>query len=339
MKPIRLLFGAVLALTLLPAAAIAQTNVAPGSGDSYLAPIVVSNSQSPQPFPGVLGFDVDTTNYTIESGNPNLWGGNGSEFNQCGNSIYGKTVWSIIYANRYGRIDITAAGYDSVIGLASFKDPNTPAPTGGPCTDRLSGRIESFARDNLPTVKKNHWYAIQVGGFQNQDGTINGGQLEVNVELLPPNPVIGDAGLSWVSTKGGIKVKSVRIDGPKGSVITVACTRHKCGKNQSFAVSKATPLIEQPVLKANPLARFKTMKKQQPTAPDRTVVHAAASKNVFKGRTIKNGTRLTVAVEADDQIGELFYWDVKKNAAGTKAIGCIEPGSTKVQALGSCDGK
>jgi hypothetical protein len=335
MKPIRFLAGAVMALALLPASALAQTPEPPGSGDNYLQPIVVSNSANPQPFPGVLGFDVDTTNYTLE--NSPTFGG--VEFNQCGTSIYGKTVWSIIYTNRYGRIDITAAGYDSVIGLASFKDPNNPTPAGGPCTDRLSGKIESFARDNLPTVKKNHWYAIQVGGFQNQDGSINGGALEVNVELLPPNAVIGDAGLSWVSTNGGIKVKSVRIDGPKGSVITVACTKKKCGKNQSFQVSKATPLIKQPVLKANPLARFKTMKKLEPTAPDRTVVHAAASKNVFKGRTIKNGTRLIVAVEAKDQIGELFYWDIKKNAAGTKAIGCIEPGSTKVQALGSCDGK
>jgi hypothetical protein len=334
MKPICLIAGAVAAVALLPATALAQTTEPPGSGDAYLSPIVVSTSQSPQPVPGVLGFDVDTTAYTTEDGAA-IFGG-GPEFNQCGNSAYGKTVWSVFYSNRYGRIDITAAGYDAVIGLASFKSPSEAAPVGGPCTDRLSGKIESFARDNLPTVKKGSWYAIQVGGFRGPDGNFAGGPLEVNVELLPPDVVIGDAGLSWVSTNGGIKVKSVRIDGPKGSVITVGCAKKKCGKTQSFGIKK--PVITQPILKSNPLAKFKTLKKQQPAAVDNGVVRAA-SKTVFKGRTIKNGGRLVVIVEQQDKIGELFYWDVRKNAAGTKTIGCVEPNSSKVQKLGTCDGK
>jgi hypothetical protein len=66
-----------------------------------------------------------------------------------------------------------------------------------------------------------------------------------------------------------------------------------------------------------------------------------ATKNVLRGRTIKNGSRLIVAVvsQFDDQIGQVFYWDVKSNAAGPKNIGCAEPGSTRFQRLGTCDGK
>ena len=59
------------------------------------------------PSPSVLGFSADNTNFSLE---PN-------EFNQCGNSIYGKTAWSLFSVNRTGRIDVTTAGFDSVIAI------------------------------------------------------------------------------------------------------------------------------------------------------------------------------------------------------------------------------
>ena len=126
MKPIRFLVGALVVLALLPATAMAQA----GPGDNYLAPNFLADQQNPLPLsPAVLGFSADTTNYTTET-NPSLFGGNGQEFNQCGSSIYGKTVWAVFYTNRYGRLDITASGFDSVIGLASFDRPAEPGAEG-----------------------------------------------------------------------------------------------------------------------------------------------------------------------------------------------------------------
>jgi hypothetical protein len=46
-----------------------------------------------------------------------------------------------------------------------------------------------------------------------------------------------------------------------------------------------------------------------------------------------------VIVLGNDQIGQAFYWDIKKNAAGAKQIGCVEPDGEKIQKLGTCDGK
>src|SRR4051794_17479804 len=139
MKVTRTVVAAFAALLLLPAAALAQA----GPGDRYQDPIVLGSQTSPLPIsPAVLGYNADTANYTIQDGDP-IFGG-GPEFNECGNSAYGKTVWGIFYTNRTGRVDITAAGFDGVIGLASFKNPQEATPTGGPCVDRLSGKIESF---------------------------------------------------------------------------------------------------------------------------------------------------------------------------------------------------
>jgi len=330
MKPIRFLVGALVVLALLPATAMAQA----GPGDNYLAPNFLGDEQNPLPLsPAVLGFSADTTNYTTET-NPNLFGGNGQEFNQCGSSIYGKTVWGVFFTNRYGRLDITASGFDSVIGLASFDSPSNPRPTGGLCSDRLFGTIESFNPDFLPTVKKNHWYAIQVGGVQDAAGNIAGGPLTVYAELLKPIALQGDAGLTWLPGKKGVKVTLVRAGGPKGAKVKVTCQRKGCG-SKSFTSKK--PLLKQSFLKASPLAKFKTNLKQQPAGDPEA--QAAETTNVFQGKTIPNGARLVVTVQATDQIGEMFYWDIKNNKAGTKHILCIEPDGKQTNPVGKCDGK
>jgi hypothetical protein len=298
MPPIRLLVGAMAALALFPSAASAQA----GEGDNYLQPIFLASSESPlKPSPAIVGYNVDTTNYTIETGP--IWGPTQTEFTTCGNSAYGKSVWGALYTDRYGRLDVTAAGFDAVIGIASFRDPNAPTPSQGACVDRSGGRLESFPGNDLPTVKKNHWYAVQVGGAQQPDGTLAGGPLEVNVELLPPEAVAADAVLKWRQSSGGIKVTSVKVTGPTGSKVTVACIKRSCGK--ATIVDKLS----------------------------------ATSSVVFKGRRIPNGARLQVIVQAEDQIGEILYWQVGKNVAGTKQLGCTEPNSTALRTFGSCDGK
>ena len=102
MRISRILAGAIAALALLPATALGQTPAE--LGDHYLAPIFIANEQTPLPLtPSVLGYEVpDTTNYTVDDGQP-IFGG-GPEYNACTmgtrTSNYGKTVWSVFYVDR-----------------------------------------------------------------------------------------------------------------------------------------------------------------------------------------------------------------------------------------------
>jgi hypothetical protein len=341
MKRSLTLLTACVALIALPAGASAQIQVAPPGGDAYRDPVVLGSTASPLPLsPGVVGFDADTTNYTTEDSDPIFAGG--GEYNICGpagaESVFGKTVWSVFYTNRTGRIDITAAGYDAVIGLHSFDSPSDATSTPGPCTDRIAGRIESFPRDNLPTVKKNHWYAVQVGGYRNpQTGAIAGGPVEVALELLPPERVEGDAILTWREARGGIKVTSIKVDGPTGGRASIRCVRKACGKSQSIRNPKASAVFAKQIAKVDPGAKSDDGKFVPAAKPKGTV--RMATTNAFKGRTVKNGSRLLVIVSAEDQIGQAFFWDVKGNAAGTKNLGCVEPGGSAVQRRGTCDGR
>jgi hypothetical protein len=339
MKQFWTLLAVCAGLLALPAAASAQSPVPPPSGDNYLDAVFIhpENSETLPLSPGVLGVTADTTSYTTEG--PGGSFGSGGEFNQCGSSIYGKTFWAFFRTDRTGRLDVTAAGFDAVIGLASFRSPqNAVPPKGGPCTDRLAGRIESFPRDNLPTVSKGGWYAVQVGGFQNpQTGEFAGGIVDVNVELLPPERVQGDAILTWRSARGGIKVTSIKVEGPRGSSAGITCLRKSCGRQQIIRNPKLTGVFENKIAKFAPGAKSVSGAKYKPAKADETPVRSAAT--AFKGRTVKNGARLLVVVLGPDQIGQAFFWDVKKNAAGTKTLGCIEPGGTRTQKQGTCDGK
>jgi len=325
MKQFWTLLAVCAGLLALPAAASAQSAVPPPGGDNQADAIPVRPADSTfLPLtPGVLGFSADTTNYTTE---PN-------EFDACGQSTYGKTIWSVFAVNRTGRIDITAAGYDSVLALLPVTNRGVGS---GPCTDRLAGRIESFPRDNLPTVKKGGIYAVQIGGFRDPAGNFAGGPLEVDFELLPPERVQGDAILTWRSTSGGIRVTSIRVDGPQGSAAAIGCVRGRCGRSQTVNNPKLAGVFAKATVGGN--KPFSGDKYQPAKVSDRPV--RMATKSVFRGRKIPNGARLAVVVVAqnDDQIGQVFFWDVKKNAAGAKSLGCVNPGSTRVRKIGTCTG-
>jgi hypothetical protein len=323
----RLVTCAVLALAAaLPASASAQLQVPPPGGDNVQDAIDLGTLKGS---PSVFAFDADTTSYTTQ---PEL-----NEFDLCSGLGYGKTVWGKFRTPRTGQVDITAAGFDSAIALLRQTKTGIAA---GPCTNRLKGRIEAFRRDNLPTVEKGGTYYVQVGGTE-ENGSTAAGPVEVAVELLKPKLVAGaDAGLAYKFGKGGIKVTSVRIDGPPGSAIIVFCAK-RCGKTARFNVKGKASVLRQPIRKLDFAKRtqgggglFEPAPKEK--GSDAPVYSAA--KQVFKNRKIKNGNTLFVAVVAKDQIGQIFFWKIKKNAAGPKQLGCIEPNTTKVKAIGKCDG-
>jgi hypothetical protein len=324
MKQFWTLLAVCAGLLAIPAAASAQSSVPPPRGDNFDDFIAVTPSDSVfLPLtPAVLGFSGDTTSYTLEPG----------EAPSCGNSAFGKTIWSRFAVDRTGRIDITAAGFDSVIGISPLGSNGQLG--NGICTDRLAGRIESFPRDNLPTVKKGTAYAVQVGGFRDQAGNFAGGPLEVDFEFLPPERVQGDAILTWRSTRGGIRVTSVKVDGPQGSGAAIGCIRKRCGRTQTISNPKAQKGLARLSHKVIPGGGAKFV----PAAKEKGQVRLATT-SAFRGRKIPNGARLLVVVLAEDQIGQAFFWDVKNNAAGAKTLGCVEPTGTRVQRSGTCDGK
>jgi hypothetical protein len=326
MKLSRTLLVACAALMALPAVASAQSVVPPPGGDNLAdaIPVRPQNSAFLPLTPGVLGFQGDTTNYTTEAG----------EFDVCGNSTYGKTIWSVFAVDRTGRIDITAAGYDSVLALLPVN--RAGVPQSGPCTDRLAGRIESFPRDNLPIVERGNVYAVQIGGFRGPDGNFAGGPLEVDFELLPPERVEGDAILTWRSARGGIRVTSVRVSGPRGGAAGISCLRRSCGRQQIIR-NTSPKVIEQPIAKIDPAAK-PTGGKLVPAAKEDAPVRYAST-TAFRGRRVRNGARLVVIVLFPGQIGQAFTWDVRNNAAGAKTLGCVEPDGERIQRRGTCDGR
>jgi hypothetical protein len=137
----------------------------------------------------------------------------------------------------------------------------------------------------------------------------------------------------------GIKITSLRIDGPPGSTILIFCAK-KCGKQGRFSVRGKAALFRRPIQKLQFGKRAQVdgpFRGAEPKKADNAPLYSAA-KQVFKGRKIKNGNTLFVAVVAPDQIGEIFFWKIKKNAAGPKQLGCIEPNSSRVKAIGRCNG-
>jgi hypothetical protein len=324
----RLLTCAAVALAAaLSVPAAAQAGAGPGddtaqaiSPDTQGGFLPLSTASQPH----ILGFDIpDTSNYTTEPGEPLRCASSGT--------TYAKTAWGVFKAPQYGRVSITAAGFDSVITLLDATTNRIVK-----CTDRLLGKIEQFPNDSLPTVKKNHVYGVQLGGAVQADGSFAGGGLTVNMELIRPATTVADAVLTWVSAGGGVKIKSLRVTPPRGSVITLGCLKKSCGKVRSFSVSKT-------VFGQKISSSFVSRLGAGGFSLDRTSADAPvrmAAKPNLNGKRIKNGDTLVVAIQGEDQIGVVYVWQVKRGAAGSKIVGCREPnfGAIRLR-VGSCTGK
>src|SRR3954468_24350791 len=102
MTPKRLaILIALVLVAALPSNASAILQVTPRGGDNISGAI---NFGTLSPSPSVAALDANTNTYTTQS----------NEFNKCGSSIYGKTIWARFRTPRTGRMDITSAGFDAV---------------------------------------------------------------------------------------------------------------------------------------------------------------------------------------------------------------------------------
>jgi hypothetical protein len=321
----RFLIAACALLALAPSSALAQSDQV---GDSYLRPILLNDGtfDNPQPIPAgsVPGFQVDTSTYGTQ---PDLFAPPGSggppEPTACGDTPYGKTIWSVFYAHRFGRADVKAAGgFNEVIAIVPFNDPNsdpTPIVANGLCVDRITGINEDFGNDP-PSVEPG-WYAIQIGGAGD-----TGGVLQGSLEFLPPSRLTGDAVLSWNGGSGGAKV-SVKATAPKGARIAFKCVKKSCGKLPRAQTIKKTvgDSLQKPLGDVTP--RTAASREFRRVADDDPAIVAARS--YIRNKLLKNGTRFEVRITAPGYIGNYFSWDVKGGKVGTKTRRCMNPSSNK----------
>jgi hypothetical protein len=340
----RALAIALTAAAALPASAAAQAPITPPDGDNYLGPVALSDFQHPAKFPSnEIGFVADTTNYTTQADlfNPPSSGGP-PEPTGCP-AAYGKTIWSVFHADRWGRMEINTAGpFDTVIGFVPFGGPTTdPTPqlNHGFCEDRLSGFEESMTQ----MVAPGHWYAVQVGGT----GAVQGGQVQVKFHYLKPPALNSDVVLSWNTARSGAKVTKLVVNAPKGSRVSIHCTKHGCKAPRAFNVKK--PVAFRPIASVGPVASApaglqmtaagssgaagpiagsgdgssaRVAAKSQP-------VHAAKKFTLMKGSSLKAGTNLIIQVTRTGYIGGYFQYAVQKTGVGTKTIRCTNPSSNK----------
>jgi hypothetical protein len=351
------LTAAAAAAAALPASAAAQAQITPPAGDNYLQPILLNGGdfQNPRPFPRTeIGFVADTTTYTVQGdmfnprGDGSPGGGGPPEPHNCG-SDYGKTIWSVFRADRYGLMRITTAGpFDSVIGFVPFKGPltdPTPRIDLGVCIDRLAG----FEEEMQQFVSPGHWYAVQVGGT----GATQGGQIQVKFDYQPPPALNADAVLTWKTPPGGgVKAVKLVVTAPKGSKVTVSCTKHGCQAPRAFTVKKAAAFL--PIGAVGPGAggsgaamaaasgsgAAETGAASQASSGRRYTakaqVHAAKKFTLLKNKSLKPGSKLNVLVTAPGWIGKFFSWPVTRNGVSAKSVKCTKPGATKPPKKGGC---
>ena len=322
--------AACLLAVAFPSSALAQGGT---EGDNYLQPLLFNEGSLDSPRPvgegDVRGFTIQDTNpYTVQADlfSPPSSGGPGEPIGcRAGASVtqYGKTVWSMFYAHRWGRADIKAAGsYDQVIGLVPFKSPSEPTPIldAGRCTDRIAGINEDFGND--PPVVFPGWWAVQFGGANDAGGVLQG-----TLEFLRPARLPGDAILSWQGGRGGAKI-DLKATAPKGARISFKCVKKRCGKlPKARTVRKfVTDSLLRPV-RADLMPTESPSRQLRQVAQDDPAIQAARS--YIKNKKLKNGTRIEVRITAFGYIGNYFSWTVKNGSVGTKTKRCLEPESSR----------
>jgi hypothetical protein len=314
-----------------PATAGAQTEFPPPTGDNYLEPIFVSDPEQPGRFPGSpLGFIVDTTTYTVQADmfDPPASGGP-AEPTQCGQAIYGNTVWSYFRSHRWGLMNISTAGtFDSVIGVIPLNDPLSdaaPEIENGACYDGLAG----FREEATGLVAPRQWYAVQVGGT----GSPMGSRVQVTFDLNPPPKVEGRAFLFWRT--GPLRVSDMYVRNvPEGQTLILSCTKNACRKRTINVKNKrAVGKVSRDGW--TPESGFKQLRRQgedagpRPRSLDRIAHSAAARVKLLRNQKVKRGAKIELRIKRRGFIGQYYRWKVKRNEITSATTRCLNPGSNK----------
>jgi hypothetical protein len=142
---------------------------------------------------------------------------------------------------------------------------------------------------------------------------------------------------------GGVKVIKLVVSAPKGSKVSVKCTKHGCAAPRAFAVKKTQAF--KPIGPVGPTAKApegvrmtaatgsgaveaSTVEAAPASFSPKTQVHAAKSFKLMKGKALKAGSKLIILVTEPGYIGKYFSYSIQRKAVSAKTISCTTPGST-----------
>jgi hypothetical protein len=133
------------------------------------------------------------------------------------------------------------------------------------------------------------------------------------------------------------------VSAPKGSKVSVSCTRHGCSAPRAFTVKKTAAFrpigVVGPVAKAPPGVSMTAAGASGSVAAvdsagsrarfqAKAQVHAAKQFKLLKGKILKAGSKLIIRVTAPGYIGKYFSYPVTKNGVSAKTISCTNPSSS-----------
>jgi hypothetical protein len=183
---------------------------------------------------------------------------------------------------------------------------------------------------------------VQVGGT----GAVQGGQVQVKFHYLKPPALKSDVVLSWNTARSGAKVAKLVVDAPKGSKVSIHCTKHGCKAPRAFTVKK--PVAFRPIAAvgpgasapaglemtaagsssaAGPVGSGDSSATGVAAAAKSQTVRAAKKFTLMKGASLKAGSNLIIQVTRTGYIGRYFQYAVQKTGVGTKTIKCTNPSS------------
>jgi hypothetical protein len=300
------LLAAIAGLAVLPAAALAV----PPSNDGYIQSISVNAPGTPLTQDTVKDAR-DTREATVQ---PDLFtpptSGGGAERTDCGPTTFGATVWYDFHPDANGTVRVQTAGYDTAVAVYEFTPSSARLGARLDCVNQPGATEELFVQ-----VKKGRSYTIQVGGSDAGAGPASG-DLDFTFEYLsdtdgdgvldaldkcPKQPGTSDGcpvvltvlpTLTATPTGGGIRIGSLAIAAPKGSLVKVRCSRAGCAFNQTRTVPSTKPLR---------VTRL-------------------------RNRTLRAGARLEIFVTKKQSIGSYIRYVITPGGF-KRTVRCLRPGS------------
>jgi hypothetical protein len=340
----RLVICAALALAAaFPASASAlQPSITPPDHDNYLDSLILTPGTTKLKYENSRIFSADTTSYTDQEDmfNPPSSGGP-REPNVCVyptyKTVFGKTVWAAFRAGHWGTVSFNATGgpFDKVVGVVPFKslDDAKPRMKDYGCYDDKVG-VSETARG---LVSPKQWYAVQIGGTNDNGTAAAGGFVQVSYTLHRPKQVGGRAFLFW-HTKPMRVTKSYVTGVPAGATLKLTCSKHSCKKRTIHvhgAVQRGKALA-QPSSARRSAAKVR-MKNAvgpagdpSPGAAFKPIVHASGKRiNLLKNKRVKPGSKIELRISAYGMIGRYYRWNVKKNSITPATTRCMDVGKSR----------
>jgi hypothetical protein len=300
------MLAAIAGIAVLPATALAV----PPSNDGYIQSISVNAPGTPLTQDQVKDAR-DTREATVQADlfTPPTSGG-GPERTDCRTTNFGATVWYDFHPHADGTVRVQASGFDAAVGIYEFSPGTAKLGARLDCSNEPGSSEELFVK-----VEQGKSYTIQIGGTDAGAGPATG-DLDLTFEYLSDSDRDGvldaidkcptqpgtSAGcpvvlnvlptLTAAPTGNGIRIGSLAVAAPKGSVVKVRCSRAGCSFNQTRTVPSNKPLR---------VTRL-------------------------GNRTLRAGARLEIFVTKKQSIGSYIRYVIKPGGF-TRTVRCLRPGS------------